>query len=44
MIDVTILFLEGGFASTAIGPMEVFRHASVVWNLLNGEQIAPVFR
>lgn len=44
MMDVTILFLEGGFASTAIGPMEVFRHAGVVWNLLNGEEIMPHFR
>jgi transcriptional regulator GlxA family with amidase domain len=44
MIDVTILFLEGGFASTAIGPMEVFRHAGVVWNLFNGEEPAPRFR
>jgi transcriptional regulator GlxA family with amidase domain len=44
MIDVTILFLEGGFASTAIGPMEVFRHAGVVWNLLNGAEAAPHFQ
>lgn len=44
MIDVTILFLEGGFASTAIGPMEVFRHAGVVWNLFNGEEPEPRFR
>ena len=27
MIDVTILFLDETFSSTAIGPMEVFRHA-----------------
>ena len=27
MTDVTVLFLDGTFSSTAIGPMEVFRHA-----------------
>src|SRR5215471_13259311 len=44
MIDVTVLFLDGGFASTAIGPMEIFRHAGVVWNLLTGEDLVPRFR
>ncbi len=27
MIEVTILILDETFSSTAIGPMEVFRHA-----------------
>src|SRR5262245_37615799 len=44
MIDVTILFLDGGFASTAVGPMEIFRYAGVVWDLLTGEEPVPRFR
>jgi transcriptional regulator GlxA family with amidase domain len=40
VIDVTILFLDGTFPSTAIGPMEVFRHAGLLWNLLTGERPA----
>jgi len=44
MLDVTILFLDGTFASTAIGPMEVFRHAGMLWNLLTGKPEAPRFR
>src|SRR5574338_1166054 len=27
LLDVTVLFLEGGHASTAAGPLEVFRDA-----------------
>jgi transcriptional regulator GlxA family with amidase domain len=44
MIDVTMLFLDGGFASTAVGPMEIFRHAGVVWNMLTGADLVPRFR
>jgi transcriptional regulator GlxA family with amidase domain len=44
MIDVTVLFLDGTFSSTAIGPMEVFRHAGTLWNVLTGERPAPRFR
>jgi transcriptional regulator GlxA family with amidase domain len=44
MLDVTILFLRGGLASTAIAPMEVFRGAGVAWNLINGEPARPLFR
>jgi transcriptional regulator GlxA family with amidase domain len=36
MIEVTILLLDQGFSSTAIGPMEVFRHSGSLWNYLNG--------
>ena len=36
MLDVTVLLLEDTFASTAIGPMEVFRHAGTLWNYLTG--------
>src|SRR5262249_1134033 len=44
MIDVTILFLDETFSSTAIGPMEVFRHAGALWNWLTGAPPAPRFR
>jgi len=44
MTDVTILFLDGTFPSTAVGPMEVFRHAGLLWNLLTGKRAAPRFR
>jgi len=42
-MNVVILFLRGGLASTAIAPMEVFRSAGVVWNVLNGASPEPVF-
>ena len=44
MIDVTVLFLNETFSSTAVGPMEVFRHAGSLWNLLVGKQQTPRFR
>ncbi len=44
MIEVTVLFLDGTFSSTAVGPMEVFRHAGTLWNLLTGKRLAPRFR
>lgn len=44
MIDVTVLFLKDTFSSTAVGPMEVFRHSGTLWNLLTGQQQAPRFR
>jgi transcriptional regulator GlxA family with amidase domain len=44
LIDVTVLVLDGTFASTAIGPMEVFRHAGTLWNTLTGREPAPRFR
>ena len=44
MINVTILILDGTFSSTAVGPMEVFRHAGMLWNLLTGTRPAPRFR
>jgi transcriptional regulator GlxA family with amidase domain len=43
-IEVAILFLEGGHASTAVGPFEVFRDAGVLWNELAGTPHAPRFR
>lgn len=44
MIDVAVVFLEGGHASTAIGPLEVFRDAGSLWNLLTDEAPEPRFR
>jgi transcriptional regulator GlxA family with amidase domain len=44
MLDVTVLFLEHGHASTATGPLEVFRDAGVLWNVLRGESAEPRFR
>jgi transcriptional regulator GlxA family with amidase domain len=44
MMDVTILLLDATFSSTAMGPMEVFRHAGTLWNLLTGTREVPRFR
>lgn len=44
MTEVTVLFLDDTFSSTAIGPMEVFRHAGTLWNILTGTKPVPRFR
>jgi transcriptional regulator GlxA family with amidase domain len=44
MLDVTVVLLEGGHASTAIGPIEVFDAAGSLWNWLQGEDRKPRFR
>jgi transcriptional regulator GlxA family with amidase domain len=44
VIDVTVLFLDEMFSSTAIAPMEVFRHAGVLWNSLVGTRQVARFR
>lgn len=44
MTEVTVLFLDATFSSTAIGPMEVFRHAGSLWNFLTGKRQVPRFR
>ena len=44
MTEVTVVFLDGTFSSTAIGPMEVFRHAGTLWSYLTGERQVPHFR
>jgi transcriptional regulator GlxA family with amidase domain len=44
MIEVTVVFLDGTFSSTATGPMDVFRHAGTLWNYLNGTRQVPRFR
>lgn len=44
VLDVTVVLLEAGYASTAIGPIEVFHSAGVLWNMLHGETMEPRFR
>jgi transcriptional regulator GlxA family with amidase domain len=44
MIDVTVLLLGDCYASTALGPVEVFHSAGTLWNVLQGERAAPRFR
>jgi transcriptional regulator GlxA family with amidase domain len=44
VLDVTVVLLEAGYASTAIGPIEVFHSAGVLWNWLHGETQQPRFR
>src|SRR4029078_199866 len=43
MKEITVLLLDQMFSSTAIGPMEVFRHAGSLWNILTGAKCAPRF-
>jgi hypothetical protein len=44
VLDVTVVLLEAGYASTAIGPIEVFHSAGMLWNWLQGETIQSRFR
>jgi len=44
MQDVTVVFLDGTMSSTAIGPMEIFRHTGSLWGVLTGTRPAPRFR
>src|SRR5438309_3050445 len=44
MKEITVLLLDQMFSSTAIGPMEVFRHAGSLWNILTGIRCAPKFQ
>jgi transcriptional regulator GlxA family with amidase domain len=44
VLDVTVVVIEGGYASTAIGPIEVFHSAGLLWNLLHGATPEPRFR
>lgn len=41
MLDVTVLLLNDNYASTAIGPIEVFHSAGLLWNALKGEAPEP---
>jgi transcriptional regulator GlxA family with amidase domain len=44
LLDVTIVVLDQGYASTAIAPIEIFHSAGVVWNWLHGNDQQPRFR
>jgi transcriptional regulator GlxA family with amidase domain len=44
LLDVTVVLLEDGYASTAIAPIEVFHSAGQLWNLCHGEAPQPRFR
>jgi transcriptional regulator GlxA family with amidase domain len=44
MRDITVLFLDDTFPSTAIGPIEVFRNAGILWNHLTGAPSDQRFR
>ena len=39
IVDVTVVVLKDGYASTAIAPIEIFHSAGVVWNWLHGETL-----
>jgi transcriptional regulator GlxA family with amidase domain len=44
VLDVTVVLLDAGYASTAIGPIEVFHSAGMLWNWLKGGELKPRFR
>lgn len=44
MLDIAIVLLEGNYASTALGPIEVFYAAGRLWNVLKGAAPEPRFR
>jgi transcriptional regulator GlxA family with amidase domain len=44
MLDVCVVLLSDNHASTAVGPIEVFDGAGVLWNTLRGEAPEPRFR
>jgi len=44
MLNVTVILLSDNYASTAIGPIEVFHSAGLLWNSLNGAPEQPRFR
>jgi transcriptional regulator GlxA family with amidase domain len=44
VLDVTVVLLDGGYASTALGPIEVFHSAGHLWNWFNGQEPEPRFR
>src|SRR4051812_6071707 len=44
VLDVAVVLLEGGYPSTAIGPIEVFHSAGFLWNWMHDEEQKPRFR
>ncbi len=43
-LDVAIILVNEGYASTAVGPIEVFGSAGVMWNEMVGDEPRPRFR
>lgn len=44
MLDVTVVLLDDGYASTALMPIEIFHSAGALWRELRGETPEPRFR
>ena len=44
VLDVTVVLFEGGYASTAVAPIEVFQSAGALWNMFHGKDQEPRFR
>jgi transcriptional regulator GlxA family with amidase domain len=44
MLDVTVVLLDDGYASTALMPIEVFHSAGALWGELTGTTSEPRFR
>ncbi len=44
LLDVTIVLVNGGYISTAVGPIEVFSSAGAMWNEMSGRNPNPCFR
>jgi transcriptional regulator GlxA family with amidase domain len=42
-LDVTVVMFDGGFSSTAIGPIEAFHAAGRLWHRFHGEPEHPRF-
>lgn len=42
-LNVTIVLVNGGYASTAVGPIEVFVSAGAMWNEMRGARPEPRF-
>ena len=43
LIDVSVIFVPDGYASTAIAPVEIFHSAGRLWAWLRGEEQQPRF-
>jgi transcriptional regulator GlxA family with amidase domain len=44
VIDVTVVLLSGGLASTSLVPLEIFACAGALWPVLTGDSPKPRFR
>lgn len=42
-ISIAVLFLNGGIASTAVQPLEIFNCTGRLWNILGNEPVTPMF-